>query len=171
MKPTASVWADSLGFSDSLPLAWRSLANLTRHRPEEVVTRGPRYELEYADEASERDRIIDRVGTLGIPMIANAVPIGCERSDRNDATEYSDGNSAADARFCSFLRDGRCRGSPKAPDRASTALDTALQGTISSAVRNRFRVVAESSAAAPLGAAATSRLICLTSESYSRRRR
>ena len=45
---------------------------------------------------------------------ANAVPVGRERPDRNDATEYSDGNRSADARFCSFLRDGRFNGSLRA---------------------------------------------------------
>ena len=71
MKPTTRVRAVSLGFTDGLPLARRSLANLTRHRPEEVVMRGPRHELEYAEEACERDRIIGWVATLPIPMIVN----------------------------------------------------------------------------------------------------
>ena len=69
MKRTTRVRAVSLGFTDGLPLARSSLANLTRHRPEEVVMRGPRHELEYAEEACERDRIIGWVATLPIPMI------------------------------------------------------------------------------------------------------
>ena len=112
---------------------------------------------------------------LGFPrqtaVDLKTVPMDREQPERYDAIGSSDGNRAADARFCSFPRDGRCRGSPNAPEHALTALHTALQRTISSAVRSRFRVVAEASAATPLGAAATSRLICFTSESYSRSRR
>lgn len=54
--------------------------------------------------------------TLRLLILANAndIPIGRGQPDRNDATEYSDGNRAADARFCSFLRDGRFNGSLRA---------------------------------------------------------